>query len=724
MSLLSTREAAFVRLFVIGIIVSSVLYPLAGVTAEKAELDLRSFDLTFPKDGAIITSTQMVRLEWERSYLNDDAMLSVDLTEKPSSENLKRSAHYESDEGAIRLTEAEKHTFGNLEYRMHPGSRFAVKYDVWVGEEDNGGETWFYVYNTESPRVPGASTGGYALGFDNYNNRIEFHWDGELVATADDDSFSDASWHNVVITVDGPEITLYLDGERKLSYTDTEERDRSGEVMGWGARCGGSYSQQRVRNLSVFDTVDHYEVWMDGRRLDTTQQTSYEAGPLEYGDHVWRVFSVTEDGDRREMDRTGNISIRKGVSIALTGYIQTEEPGYLRETLETWRSNPHYPDCDFTFHVGDLFGGSDSGEFPTEAAIENATESYNRYLTTFSGQALGEPGGGDGEEDSEQVNEWVQKLMNELGMPARTFAFEYDNVLFINLGITRSGNRVEKATLAWIDSLTKRHPEKPTVFFAPCTSSELTGGKASSQGEGEDVSSFWEDVLLQDQVVGWFHGGTDEMTEDAAEEFLGGHTSVHHENMVEGGVPRFHDESSSYSGFVQIVSDAIHVGIWDEEKGELVARGAAGGYDLDVSDEGFGSIFIPRPVQDGEEWEYTNYFGARGVALNLIGGDWAEPSDNSDSGKVKDFTITFNGKEFSAREPLGQNETESFEIDPALVDRFTPIGVSIADNKGGLMEIQYEDPVFYSQHAAVGIEEVTGSQVKVKLSRVAEYNET
>ncbi|MFW6457738.1 MAG: hypothetical protein ACOC0A_05525, partial [Planctomycetota bacterium] len=731
----------------------------------------------------------------------------------------------------------------------------------------------------------------------NYHGKIEINWDGKEIASVPagdwkEGSFADSSWHDVVIVVAGRRITVYLDGEKKLSHVD-KERDRSGERMGFGARCGGASSEQRVRNLKVaqFEPVDHYEVFVDGSKVKTVESTlddeplSYEVGtvdatsyrvePLSYGEHTWNVVSVTEDGERTKMDRTGNISVRKGVSVALAGQVKADNPEYVRETLQSWRSNLRYPGFEFSAHVGGFVAGSRPEVRPTENAIKDSVDLYTDHLTTFSTQVLGMHDLSDWKERPDEPYRAVRSVMDEAGMPSRTFAFEYDNVLFVNLGIAGGPGRMARQVLAWLESITARHPNKPTVIFAPFASGQLTrGGRKNGyehfQEEREDISHFWKEFLSQPQIVGWFHG----MSGDVSEYSLEDHHEVLYGNMVETGIPSFGSEAdtSRYSGYVNIIGDAIHVNIWDEEKDEMTARKVESGYDLDVGDEGFGSIFVPEFVQDGEEWEYTNYFGATGLQLNLIGtgyadlgynnyfnkhitddaypvgnpgyqggaqGDgeavfdgqeelrladtgtgagtedpaiswikvipgktyqlsvwikgeteeedvldvtmkysegrvdsfssqerlfenldvtgeytkhttrftvppnsdlwrgqlvWEASGENacymdryvltrSGKGNTEEFEVTLNGEQFSAENALDHKELASFDIDPTLLERVSAMKASISGNRVGVVEMQYNNPVFYSQHAAAGIEEVAGNQLKVKFERVAQHNE-
>mgnify|MGYP000476943963 CR=1 FL=1 len=889
------------RLYVQSLVMCFIfIWGVWGINPASGEMhsfDVRSFDLRLPADGRMITDTRRPTFTWEQSYVIDNVLVNEDLTDKPSG-RLVKAAHYQPDKQALRLTEAVSRTRGAIEYQMNPGARFAVQFDLWVGEEGGGGETFFYAYNNKTPKRPGFPGGGYTFGFDNYHGKIELNWNGKEIASAQAGSwkagsFADASWHDVVIVVAGRRITLYLDGEKKLSHAD-KKRDRSGRLMGFGARCGGAKSEQRVRNLKVaqFEPVDHYEVFVDGSKVGTVESTldddprSYEVGtvdatsyqvePLSYGEHTWNVVSVTEEGDRTKMDRTGNISVQKGVSVALAGQVKADNPEYLRETLQTWKTDLRYPGFEFSAHVGGFVAGSRPQVRPTETAIKDSVTWYTDHLSTFSTQVLGMHDVSDWEERPDKPYKAAQSVMNEAGMPARTFAFEYDNVLFINLGTAGGPGRMAKKVLAWLESITARYPDKPTVILAPFASGQLTrGGRKKGyehfQEEREDITHFWKEFLSQEQIVGWFHG----MSGDVSEYSLEDHHEVLYGNMVETGMPGFGSEAdtSRYSGYVNIVRDAIHVNIWDEEKDEMTAGKVESGYDLDVGDEGFGSIFVPRFVQDGEEWSYTNYFGATELQLNLIGteytdlaynnyfnkyitddaypvgnpgcqggaqGDgeamfngqeklrladtgtgggtedpavswikiipgktyqlsvwikgeteeddvldvtmkYSEGSVNSFSsqeslfenldvtgeytkhttqftvpsnpdlwrgqlvweasgeneyymdryvltrggtGTTEDFEVTFNGEKFSAEKALEHNEVASFDIDPALLERVSAMKASISGNRVGVVEIAYNNPVFYSQHAAAGIEEVAGNQLEVKFERVAQHNET
>ncbi len=889
----------------------------AGIARAQIEsVDMSSFDLISPKDGEVITHTRAPTLTWERSYA-EDVVLEEKLADKPSGK-LRWDAHYQADKQALRLTEENRYQSGALAYEMNPGPRFVVQFDLWVMKEKapgtrNGGRSYFFVYNEETPNVPSKSTGGYTIVFDNYSNKIRLVWNGEDIASVSEDGFSDSSWHDVVILMADRQIALYLDGEEKLRYTD-EERRKSGNVMGFGGRNGGSYSVQRVRNMKVtrLAPVEHYEIFVDDAKVDTVEATPdddpfygvdtlgpagyevkpasrgersehkvtagatrYKIDPVSYGEHSWHVVSVTEDGDRTRSEQKRSMSIRRGVSMALAGEVQDDQPQSLQETFTTWKKNLHYPHFEFTFHVGNFVASGDSDKSPTESVIEESVAVHAGDRICFSGQTIGSHDVSDWEERADQPHKGLESVMQEIGMSSRTFAFEYDNVLFVNLGVSGGPGRMSKETVAWLFSLAARFPEKPTVIFSHAAGTNRVGEENASHAfftkEREDVPAFWKGFLSQDQIVGWFHG----IGADTADEALGKHYGVVYGNMVQAAIPTFwwaDGEKKGRSAYVQITEDAIHTMIWDEKRDEMVAKQVEAGYDLDVKEEGFGAIFMPKFVQDGEKWEYTNYFGAQEVSLNLIGtavndlaynnyfskfiqnetyslgnpgyngeaqekgraefdkgeslrlveqddgigvedpaSSWIKvipgkkyemsmwlkgytaekdvmdvtirysegsvssfaseeklfsgvdvgneyqkytvqftaPS-NSDlwraqlvwrmsgenrvsmdryevkrvgTGKTRNFGVLFNGEEFYKEKVLGHNEMVSFDIDPALVDRFTPIGAAISGNKVGILEIEYRKPVVYSQHAAVGIEEVSDDQLKVKLSRVAEYNE-
>ncbi|MFW6456756.1 MAG: family 16 glycoside hydrolase, partial [Planctomycetota bacterium] len=707
-----------------------------SLMAKSEFFDVRAFDLKFPKDGALITDTQTPTLNWEESFVITDELIAEDLDSKPSGE-LVWEAEYKGDDGYVRLVESESYTRGKVDYSKNPGRRFGVKFDFWVSEETgpgegNGGVTWFYAYEQGRSRSPDHSK-GYSVAFDNYNSKIKFHADGEVVASTRATEFSDSSWHTAEIVVVDGDITLYVDGEKRLQH-EAKEVDMSGEIMGFAGRCGGSKSEQRIRNMKVMELkpVDHYEVHIDGSRVGTTENLSYEVDPLSYGEHSWRVFSVTEDGEKRESERTLDMAIRKGVSVALAGETQTDEPEHVKDTLETWRSNPHYPAWEFSAHVGDFIAGDISKGQVNEEAIEKSVELFTNHLTTFSVQVIGINDVGDWQENPDKAHKTLQDIMNETGMPARTFAFEYDNILFINLDVMGGGRKMAPGTFAWLANLTERYSEKPTVILSRVGSSEFTGDDEGEKQEHaffgeekEDVSEFWKEFLSQDQIVGWFHGSCENTDED----FLDKNYNVTSGNMVEVAIPRLGGTSDMdhLSGHVQITSDAIYTNIWNEQKEEIVATKAESGYDLEVSDEGFGSIFIPRYVKDGEEWEYTNQFGAKEVTLNLIGMEANDlvyhSAEKPAKGKTEDFTVKFNGERFSASEALGHNELASFDMDAVLMDRVNTTEVAISGNKIGLVEIQYSDPVLYSQHAAVGIEEVNDDELELNMSRVAQYND-
>ncbi len=839
----------------------------------QADAEPEQVQLVSPFDGRTVCSTASPRLMWTPSFIAEENLVSEDMSSKPSG-TFKNTATYKSDEEAVLLTKAKSRIKGQLEYDVNPGPRFVAEWKFRVTDV-SGGANYFYFYNNRTPDNRGTRMGGYILGFNNNKNMIYLYWSANPLVKIKDSGFTDGEWHNVKLVVDGRNITLYLDGIPKIEYTD-KKRDHEGKHLGWGGYCAGHNARQEIRGLRLYRAkpVDHYEVNLDGSTVKNVNKTQCEVGPLDYGQHQWSVVAVDSNGNRTESKSTRSFTLEKGVGIALGGDIQTGNPPFLPETVETWRSNPLYPDFEFSVQLGDYMGVRHSR--PTEEGIKNAVNFYTNYLSTFSCQVTGNHDMADWKTRPDFPYKGMHSFQEETGLPTRSFAFLYDNVLFINVGDTGGEARINKQTLAWFDSLTSRYPEKPTVFFAhPATSKESVGDQTRDymvfRPNREDRPYFWEEFMSQDQIVAWLHGHSENLKDNTLE----GYYDVIYDNTVEAAFPSFRPFAESVtedSGYVRITSDGIKSMVWDEKQDKIVETREETGYDLNVTDDGFQKIFIPKFIQDGEKWELTNYLGARKVQLNLIGtnytnlayhntfnkfvegtfchignpgyqggaeddgravfngkeelrladedegcgnedpemswinaipgktyvmnmwvkGDkpekdvmdvtirysegnihefsaidkifsdidvtgeyqkytteftvpsnpdlwkaqmvWKSKGSNTyymdrwtlrrkGEGPTTNFQVTLGDKTFSTEKSLKHNQTESFAVDPTRINGITPVSASISGNRVGVMEVQYEDLVFKCPHASVDIQNITDNGIKVKLDRLAKYND-
>ncbi|MFW6456812.1 MAG: family 16 glycoside hydrolase [Planctomycetota bacterium] len=610
------------------------------VTAASVSAAPEEFGLVAPLEDSTICSTKSPRLQWTPSFVVGETFIMEDMSTEPSGE-FKNTATYQSDKKVVRLTEAESRTQGQLEYSMNPGAQFVAEWDFRV-REVSGGSNYFYFYNNRTPQNRGTKMGGYMLGFNNQKNRIYLAWNADPLVSVRDSGFTDGEWHNVKVVVDGRDITVYLDGVPKIEYTD-EERDNGGEHLGWGGYNAGHKARQQIRDLRVYRAkpVDLYEVTVDGNTVKKVESTQLEVNPLDYGQHEWYVTAVDSEGNKTRSENTRSFSLEKGVGIALGGDIQTSNPPFLPETVETWQNNPLYPDFEFSVQLGDFMGVRHSQ--PTEEGIENAVNFYSNYLTTFSGQITGNHDMADWKTRPDYPYKGMHSFQEETGLSTRSFAFLYDNVLFINLGDTGGEARINKQTLAWLDSLTSRYPDKPTVFFAHPATNKVSVGEQTRdymvfQLNREDRPYFWEKFMSQDQIVAWLHGHSENLKDDTLEGYYG----VVYGNTVEAAFPSFRPFAESVtedSGYVRITSDSIECMVWDEKRDKIVEKRVETGYDLDITDDGFQKIFIPKFVQDGEKWELTNYLGSRKVQLNLIGTDYTNLAYNNHFNKFSGNTF-------------------------------------------------------------------------------------
>ena len=50
--------------------------------------------------------------------------------------------------------------------------------------------------------------------------------------------------------------------------------------------------------------IDHYEVWIDGQKVEEVPGKMYTAYPQDYGEHTWRVVAVNGAGLRRKSEES------------------------------------------------------------------------------------------------------------------------------------------------------------------------------------------------------------------------------------------------------------------------------------------------------------------------------------------------------------------------------------------------------------------------------------
>jgi hypothetical protein len=168
---------------------------------------------------------------------------------------LKNNAYYDSTNKWVRLTTASGSINGELEYTtsqigLNVGDSFVATFEFWAGGGSGADATWLYVYNTVTPTTEDDGAGGYHFVYDEYNDQIQFKYNGSNLITSTETTIDNSQWHKAKIIYHNYKGIMYYDETERINYQDST-RSLTGTLFGWGARTGGSTNEHRIRNLIV-----------------------------------------------------------------------------------------------------------------------------------------------------------------------------------------------------------------------------------------------------------------------------------------------------------------------------------------------------------------------------------------------------------------------------------------------------------------------------------------
>ena len=183
-------------------------------------------------------------------------MFIYDDMKTPPDGILDGSAHYDSANKWVRLTQPAKNKLGHLYYLKNPGNGFVAKFEFWTGGGSGADAVWLGVYDKSvSSTREDIVDGGYHFTFDEYQDRIAFTKstvdNGAPIAYAEESSIDNSQWHKVEIIHYGRTAEIFYDGLLKLNASDSVNIDKSGNYFSIGGRTGGLTNEHRVRNLVV-----------------------------------------------------------------------------------------------------------------------------------------------------------------------------------------------------------------------------------------------------------------------------------------------------------------------------------------------------------------------------------------------------------------------------------------------------------------------------------------
>lgn len=191
--------------------------------------------------GAISSSAQETNDEWI-SLFDGQTLNNWQASENPET--------FSVEDGLIKVDGPRAHLFYSGPIENHDFENFEFKADVKTTEGSNSGIYFHTEYQEE-----GWPEKGYEVQVNNTHD--DPRKTASLYAIEDvmnDAPASDDEWFTMNIKVEGRDITIEVDGETMIEYSEPEEVDREGRVLDSGTFALQGHDPESVvyyRNIKV-----------------------------------------------------------------------------------------------------------------------------------------------------------------------------------------------------------------------------------------------------------------------------------------------------------------------------------------------------------------------------------------------------------------------------------------------------------------------------------------
>lgn len=139
--------------------------------------------------------------------------------------------------------------YSDFYYNVDITSQFTMDVDMQISSTSGADSMWFFWGSNARPHTEGDSTNiGYLLERNEFDGFIRLRYAGsELKAQS---WTKDTNFDTLEIIQNGADFTVNYAGSPFFTYTDPSyPRSLPGTTFGWGARCGGTGNNHRVKNL-------------------------------------------------------------------------------------------------------------------------------------------------------------------------------------------------------------------------------------------------------------------------------------------------------------------------------------------------------------------------------------------------------------------------------------------------------------------------------------------
>lgn len=240
-------------------------------------------------------------------------------------------ATHDTDNGYIQLINTDTYQSGYWRYNYTLPSTFIIQADIWIGGGTGADAMWFMFGANADPTNENDGQGGYSIAFDDLSDEIQLYFDTSLLASESIANLDNSTWKTIKIVIDGIDISVIVDDETILEYTDTE-RSLAGNRIYAAARSGAATNEHRVRDISVYreDTGSQ-----DYRNLELIKDASklknrvYVRGGTKLSDYV--DYNELGDGEKTKFvlpDKPHDVTVEVNGSPETVGVKHVDTEGY------------------------------------------------------------------------------------------------------------------------------------------------------------------------------------------------------------------------------------------------------------------------------------------------------------------------------------------------------------------------------------------------------------
>ena len=296
------------------------------------------------------------------------------------------------------------------------------------------------------------------------------------------------------------------------------------------------------------------------------------------------------------------------------------------DTVYDWQNKATYPNLDFVLCVGDATHAS------TYTGWRKYTQGFTNlvYLPQFF--IFGNHDGCNYYNATYATSyPWkgYEDGKNATGTMLLTYAFIYNNVLFIVLGDEGDESIITDWQREFLEKITSLYPDKTTVIFSHNTVNDTTqkSGTGHSYRCFQNTTWWWNFLHSNPQIKLFVHGHNHAFD------------AVKKGNVVwvqADSLDALMGEDNSDSIYVEIGETYILVKNYDAETENWDVSLNFTGYNNNLQATGFEKIIIPSKIQDGQTIKLYNHYIAENYKLYLVG------TDNNELAYNKDFDYWLN----------------------------------------------------------------------------------